>query len=50
MKKQIKKPRKITPKQVPDIPAAVLVDTPSKKFHLYSQPGLAYPTRRNGDD
>ena len=30
MKKQIKKPRKITPKQVPDIPAAVLVDTPVK--------------------
>ena len=30
MKKQIKKPRKTTPKQVPDIPAAVPVDTPVK--------------------
>ena len=30
MKKQIKKTRKTTPKQVPDIPAAVSVDTPVK--------------------
>lgn len=30
MKKQIKKPRKTTTKQVPDIPAAVSVDTPVK--------------------
>ena len=30
MKKQIKKPRKTTPKQVPDIPAAVPVDTSVK--------------------
>ena len=30
MKKQIKKSRKTIPKQVPDIPAAVSVDTPVK--------------------
>ena len=30
MKKQIKKPRKTTPKQVPDIPAAVSVDIQAK--------------------
>lgn len=30
MKKQIKKKRKNTPKNVPDIPAAVSVDTPVK--------------------
>lgn len=30
MKKQIKKTRKTTPKQVPDIPAAVSVDSPVK--------------------